>query len=313
MSWNSGREAVSAGASARANGCSLVSVGPSCAAKPLDLAERLVGLHERPGQQRQSRLEVRGLRGDRGEVRVRGLDQRRQLPVDAAERRGHALEVVDREPQVVAARGEQGGERPRVPVERLEPLERALERRDRGGGILERSRASAEEQQQIAARVGVERGQDLVEIDVGRGAARSQQSAGRHRAGLSRPRVDRQVHVLQRRPRAQQHGRVPVDRRVLLEDVHGHDRPPVLELDASDQPDLDAGDRDRLPLPRRDRRAGRELGSHRVVALPERERRLVVEHVGGDRERAGDERDDRDEVLAVGLECAPHGPTPVVT
>jgi hypothetical protein len=105
---------------------------------------------------------------------------------------------------------------------------------------------------------------------------------------------------------------VVVDRRVLLVDVHRHDRVAVLVGDAADLADLDTRDVDRLPLARGDRRAGRELGPDRVVALEQRERGLVEQDVPGNHDRAENERDDRGEVLPVDDDCALHGPIPVL-
>ncbi len=53
VSWNSGREALSAGASACANGTSAWSVGPARVRERAHLAERLARLLQRSREQRQ--------------------------------------------------------------------------------------------------------------------------------------------------------------------------------------------------------------------------------------------------------------------
>ena len=281
VSWNSGRDAFSAGASARANGSSSVSVGPSWAAKPLHLAERLVGLRRAcPGSSVSPASRLAACE----EIAAKFVFDDwisdaswPSTPPSAVATRWRLwiarlrlwLRAESKRRERLRCRGSSGSKRLNVPCSAGDA--RRL--------VLERAGAARQQQQQVAPRVAVERGQDLVEIDVRGRAARAQHASVRDGAGLPGARVEREVHVLQRRARAQQHGRVPVDRRVLLEDVHRHHGPPVLELDAPDQADLHAGDRHRLALPGGDRGAGRELGPDRVVALPERERRLVVEDV----------------------------------
>ena len=200
-----------------------------------------------------------------------------------------------------------GAKRLNVPVRRRAPGARAPAARP----VVERAGAAGEQQQQVVARVGVERGEDLVDVDVRLWCSRPERAPVRDRAGPLGAGIERQVHVLQRRARAQQHGRVAVDRRVLLEDVHRHDGVPVLELRRrrSDRPGRRRSSTD-WPWPGRDRGALGEHGPDLVVAVAERERRLVLEDVRGDRERASDEHEDRDEVPAVGLDRAPHGPCP---
>ena len=178
---------------------------------------------------------------------------------------------------------------------------------------MERLRSAGEQQQQVVARVGIERRENLLDVDVRLRVRDRQGRSDRHRAGVLRSRIERQVHVLERRARTQQHGRVVVDRGVLLVDVHRHDRAAALEVDRADLPDLDTRDVDRLALSGRHRCSGRELGLDRVVALAEPERRLVLEDVDGDGDRRDDEREDRDEVLPVDADGALHEPGPVFT
>src|SRR5205085_11247920 len=87
----------------------------------------------------------------------------------------------------------------------------------------------------------------------------------------------------------------------------------ALERHAAAPPPLHARDVDRLALPGGHRGRARELRADRVVALAERERRLVSEDVGGHADRAEQQRDDRDEVPAVGGDRTLHGAAPVAT
>ena len=136
VSWNSGRDALSAPARARARtAAGALSAGPSCAANALDLAERLVGLLQRAGQQREPRLRGRVLRGDRREVGVR----RRRSATPARRRRRRArwrprwrLWIAQAD-VVRCACASRRGEGQRVAVERREALEDAAQVGDRCG------------------------------------------------------------------------------------------------------------------------------------------------------------------------------------
>ena len=272
------------------------------------------------GKQRQRGLQLRVVGRDGREVGVRGADQRRELALDAAQRVGDEVEVVDGAADVALARGQQSGERLGVAVQRLEALERAAQVGHRAGarmlaagaGVMEGLGATGEQQHQVVARVGVQRGQDLREVDVGLGVGGRERPAVGHPAGAAGAGIQGQVHVLERRAGPQQHRRVAVDRRVLLVDVHRHDGLAVVQRHPADLADLDAGDRHRLALAGGDRRRGGERRPHRVVRLAEHERRLVAEDVGADADGGGDEHRDGGEVEAVLADGALHGPAPVL-
>jgi hypothetical protein len=86
----------------------------------------------------------------------------------------------------------------------------------------------------------------------------------------------------------------------------------ALHGDSADLSDLYAGDRHGLTLARGDRRGIRELGVDRVVALAERERRLVGQDVVADHDREREDRQQRDDVATVPSDRAPHGVPPVL-
>ena len=166
---------------------------------------------------------------------------------------------------------------------------------------VERGAGGPEQDLQVGARVGVQGGEQLVEVRIGRRLRDRDRAAARHGAGAGRALVELDGHVLQRRLGAQQHRRVAVDRAVLLVDVQRHHRDSVAEAHVGDQPHLDPGDRDRLALAGRDRLRGLEVGVDRVVARADHRdpagnrqpllREDVAAHEHGDH----DQRDDRDE------------------
>ena len=112
--------------------------------------------------------------------------------------------------------------------------------------------AVAEQQLQVVARVGVERGEDLVEVHVRQRLRRRDPLALGQLPGLRGARRQLRRHVLEPGLRPQQDRGVAVDRRVLALDLHPDDGPAALEVDARDLADLDAGDVDGLPLTRGD-------------------------------------------------------------
>ena len=240
---------------------------------------------------------------------------------DAAQRRRDQLQVVDRLADVGLALGQQLREGLGVAVQRREALERATEVGHRVGarfhalvaGILERLRAPREQQQEVVARVDVERAEDLVDVDVGARVGDAQRTPVGDRTRRLGAGIEREIHVLEGRARAQQHGRVAVDRRVLLVDVHLDHGLAVLERYATHLTDLHAGDRHRLALPRRHRGGAGKRRVDRVVALAERERRLVLEDVADDGDRCEHQRDDGQEVPPMDADRSSHGPIPVVT
>ncbi len=84
-----------------------------------------------------------------------------------------------------------------------------------------------------------------------------------------------------------------------------------MQRDAADLADLYAGDRHFLALSAGDARGVGEVGLDGVVALPEHERRLLLEDVAGDEDGGEEDGGDRDEVDAMGCDRSFHGPAPV--
>ena len=139
------------------------------------LAQRLLGLVERAGEQPQ-RLAQRGLLGGEGlEVRVRRVHQRGKLLVARRERGRELLEVVDHVPDVLAAGDQEPGDLLAVArggLEALEDLAQVLRRglvvaRVGAGDLVVEGRAAGVQQDlEVCARVGVELRQELVGVHV---------------------------------------------------------------------------------------------------------------------------------------------------
>ena len=118
-----------------------------------------------------------------------------------------------------------------VAVDRLEPPEHLAQVLAAPAQAL----AGARHQQlEVRPRVRVERGVDLVRVDVRQRVGRPG-CARRPSSTLPVPGVDLDEHVLERRLRPQQRGGVLADQvLVLVLDLDVDDREPVLELDARD-------------------------------------------------------------------------------
>src|SRR6201999_1431212 len=87
---------------------------------------------------------------------------------------------------------------------------------------------SVDEQAQVRARIGVERGQNLVEVDVRRCVGDWDREARRGHGGGLGTWVDLDEHVLQPRTRTQQRGRIGVDQVLVgVGDPQLHDRAAV--------------------------------------------------------------------------------------
>ena len=172
------------------------------------------------------------------------------------------------------------------------------------------SPAPIEQQLQIRLVVGIERAEDLVEVDVGRGVGRRDRVALLVLAGTGAARIELEEHVLERRRRAHQDRRVLVDRQVLALDREGHDALAVLEVDVGDVADLDAGDADRLALAGHDRLGGLELGLQlEGLLLEDRDpQALLLDDVAGDPEREDQQHEDRQEVPQVLANRGAHQP-----
>ena len=192
---------------------------------------------------------------------------------------------MDRAADVALAHGQRAVEPGGVARGRLEALQRG---RQRLALAVEPLARGAEKQLQVAARVRVQRGQDLVEVDVGQRLVDRDGAALRRLARRARARVELDDHVVQAGLGAQQRRGVLVDRRVLAPDLHRHHRAPVDEVHLGDVADVDARHLDRLALARRHRLRGGELG-------------LVVDEV------RADDRDPLGQVEAlVGEDVAAH-------
>ena len=183
---------------------------------------------------------------------------------------------------------------------------------------LEALAEAVDQQLQVGARVGVERREELIGVDVRLGR---RDGEGRTALELvpARARVELDEHVLQARPRAERRGGVGEDRQLVVVDhvpvqVHRHDPDAVLGIDPGDLPDLDARDPHGLALTRDDRLGVGELGLELERRLLEerdvRARLLLGDDVAGhanpDREQHG-EGDEVGEVLA---DRARHLPPP---
>ena len=275
---------------------------PEHAGHRVDLGQRLLRRVERRGQLLERRPDVRLLVGERGEHRVRALDEPGELGVLAPELLHQQREVVDDALEIALAQRELLVRLARVAGGRLEAADGP---RQRAAVAPQPLGAVAQQQLQIVARVGVERGEDLVEVHVRQRLRRRDPLALGQLARLRGARRQLRRHVLQPGLRPQQDRGVAVDRRVLALDLHPDDRPAALEVDARDLADLDAGDVDGLPLTGRDGLGGGQLGLDLDVVLAEhrhagRQREpLVGEDDPADDQRDDEQDDDRHEVAPV--------------
>jgi len=190
--------------------------------------------------------------------------------------------------QVAPALRERGGEARKVAMQGTEPCERLAEPRAVAFETFARAR---DQELQVVARVGVERRQHLVLIDVGQRVG--QRYAGALGDAWTVARIDLDEHVFESGPRPQQSGGVAAhERAVTWIDVEADHRSSLLEVDRGDLTDLDARDAHALPLPRRDSLGARQLGVD-AERLPLEERdpdaRLVGEDVASNTqpERSG--------------------------
>jgi hypothetical protein len=227
---------------------------------------------------------------------------------------------VDRAPRVLAPFGQEAREPLQVAVGGLESLERLAQVGGvrlgvRPGRVVrERLAAGVGQDLQVGARVSVELREDLVGIHVGPRLGKADAAALGQLARRQRAWVELHEHVLEARLRAQEHLGVAVDRLVLVLDLQLDDRDAVLELDAADVADLDAGDVHGLALAGHDCLAGLELGLDLVEVRADaghpggQVEALVGQDVAGDARRHDDQEDDRDEVAQVLSDRARHGP-----
>ena len=126
---------------------------------------------------------------------------------------------------------------------------------------LQAAAGVGDQQPQVVARVGVERAEDLVRVDVGRRRLDRDRPVLLGHGRVAAARLELDEHVLQAGLGPQQRGRVGVDQvLVLAVDVHPDDRAAVLELDVADVADPHAGDAHGLALAGDHGLRGLELG-----------------------------------------------------
>ena len=163
VSVRNGRVSRSDGPSARALPAQRLERRPQHGGHRAGLGQRLLRDVERRRQLPQRRADVRLLVRQRREHGVRVLDEVGELSVLGAELLHQQREVVDRALEVLAAQRELLVRLARVAGGRLEAADRP---RQRAAVAVEPLGGVAEQQPQVVARVGVERGEDLVEVDV---------------------------------------------------------------------------------------------------------------------------------------------------
>jgi hypothetical protein len=252
------------------------------------------------------RLEIALLGGERRDGRVEVRDEVLELALVAGQAGGRAPEAADQaaevlvgldaEERLVDDRLRLGG-RPGVVVRVVERLGGGLAARGRVGvavlgGVrlaLQRGPEAVEHVAQVLARVALERGEHLVELDRRRGLGQLERAAvvelrGAGRAGLE---VDEEV-ALEEDARPDLGAGVGADRAALVGDLHRHDGVvrAVLRVDLLDLADVDAGDAHRRVGPQAV--GGLEHGVDLVAA---RERDVLREA----EVREHQDRDDRDQ------------------
>ena len=149
--------------SALAAGSRFVAAGPSCCANACTLASVAVVWLSVPGRSATARLTFAVLGRERAEHLLARVDQLDDLRLLGRERDVQALERVDQLAQIGAALGDRLVEPREVAVGRLEPLHHLRELI--AAVLLEPLAGAVDEQVEVLAAVGVERGEDLVEVD----------------------------------------------------------------------------------------------------------------------------------------------------
>ena len=164
---------------------------------------------------------------------------------------------------------------------------------------------------QVGAGVGVQRGQDLVGVQVGHGVVDRDHAVAPQRGLAAGAGVERQEHVLEAGARAQQHGGVAADHvGVPGLDVHAHAGAPAPELDLADVADAHAGHAHGLALAGRHALGVGQLDPHRHrLLLEQREAQpLVGQDVGAHAQAQGHHGAQRDHVAQVGAQRPLHFP-----
>jgi hypothetical protein len=208
--------------------------------------------------------------------------------------------------QVALALHDLAVDRGQVAVQRAEPPEHLAQV---ARAVAQPLAGPADQELQVRARVGVERRQDLVRVHVRQRVPHGDQAALGHGRLRARARLEREEHVLQPRPGAQQHGRVAAHEVVVLAvEVKPHPRSAFVQLHLSHVADLHAGHPHRLPLARRDSLRVLEVHVDLVgLVLDQREAQpLVGEDVGAHARREGDHPHHGHEVAQMRLDRVPH-------
>ena len=172
---------------------------------------------------------------------------------------------------------------------------------------------AADQQLQVAARVGVEHRQDLVRVHVRAACCDADRAALGHGGLAARARVEREEHVLQPGARPQQHGGVAAHEAVVLAvEVQPHPRAALVQLDLADVAHAHARHAHRLALPGRHAlrvRSSTQTWLRRL--LDEREAQaLLGEDVRADADADREQAEHGHEVAQVLADRVPHGLIP---
>ena len=171
-------------------------------------------------------MDVLVLLGDRPESAVGGGDEPRQVVLGLADLGRQHVEAVDQVGEVLPALGDLGVELGQVTVDRADGAEQLAELLV---ATVEPVAGTDQQQAQIGLRVGVERLEDLVEVDVGRRVGDGDHVALLELARLLAPGIELEEHVLEAGRRAHQDRRVAVDRQELAVDIEGDHADAVLD------------------------------------------------------------------------------------
>ena len=201
-SLNSGSLPRSAAGSARVAGSSAVSAGPACEASGVSASSAVLPVASVPGSSSIPRRSAVVSSAKRGKRLVGPADELAERAIVLAQRIGELAEVVDRAPELTPAA-----------VDRVGDLARQLERRrpglvdlpQRRAAVLDAAPCRVQQRHEPRARVGVQRGEDLVEVDRRRGVGDAEDRVVGEPRRLRAARLDLDRHVVQRRPRAHDH------------------------------------------------------------------------------------------------------------
>jgi hypothetical protein len=227
----------------------------------VELREGLRGVPRGRAQLLHGGAQVGGVRGGRADRPVEVDDEVGEVVLLVGERREGLRQPAHRPRQVVRPGAEERAEDlgvllqgPRAGLERLVERLAAAHAAHRRvlDGVLRRRRLGverlAEALQRLLerrARVGLQRGQHLVELDRRRGLRHRDQPAVVELAGAGRARLEVDVEVaLEEQPRPDLHRRVAVDRLAVVVDAQRDDREVGLLVapDLDDLADVDARD-----------------------------------------------------------------------